>query len=148
MLPFRQVARVIVIDSTGFILLRRYSETRGCQGISFWVPPGGALEPGENHPTVALRELREGTSLEAHLERPLWERRFTLQMQCGPVDQVERYFPARLPLEKPPVLNSSEEACHRLFTVPRIRGYSPYQAPRLAPRTSQMNQGKAFAHAE
>ncbi len=109
MLPIRQVARVIVIDSTGFVLLCRYSETKEGQGISYWVPPGGALEPGEDHPTAALRELREETGLEAHLGRSLWERRFTLQMQCGPVNQVERYFLARLPVGKPPVLNTSEE---------------------------------------
>jgi 8-oxo-dGTP pyrophosphatase MutT (NUDIX family) len=109
MLPFRQVARVIVIDSTGFVLLCRYTETRAGQRHSFWVPPGGALEPGEDHPTAALRELREETGLEAHLGRPLWERRFTLQMRHGPVDQIERYFLARLPAEKPPVLNMSEE---------------------------------------
>jgi 8-oxo-dGTP pyrophosphatase MutT (NUDIX family) len=67
------------------------------------------LEFGEDHQVAALRELREETGLAASLEAELWERRFVLHLEDGPVDQIERYFLVRLALERPDVSNTSTE---------------------------------------
>ena len=122
-LSTRHVARVVVVDASGSVLLCRYAETREACVVSFWVPPGGALEPGENHLSAAARELQEETGLVIHPEHELWERRFTLHMRGGPVDQVERYFLARLSSERPAVMNHSSEDIQdlRWWSLPELR---------------------------
>ncbi len=114
MLPIRHVARVIIIDATDSVLLCRYSEACDGRRVSYWVPPGGALEPGEDHHAAALRELREETGLAEQLGRELWERRFALRMGNGLVDQIERYFLVRLSSGQPTVSNTSDEDIQEL----------------------------------
>ena len=48
----REVARIVVIDAVGNVLLVRYEDEtsmdpEGKSPLSYWVPPGGALEPLE-----------------------------------------------------------------------------------------------------
>jgi len=114
MLPTRHVARVIIVDGAGSVLLCRYSETIDHLVVSYWVPPGGALEAGEDHRAAALRETREETGLAVQLGRQLCERRFILHMRDGDVDQIERYFLARLSSVKPAVANSTGEDIQEL----------------------------------
>ena len=45
----------------------------------------------------------------ASLGTELWERRFVLRLNRGPVDQIERYFLVRLASEQPAVRNTSTE---------------------------------------
>ncbi len=57
----RKTSRVLLIDSTGRTLLfKSLSETTG---ISFWYPPGGGLEDGEDYEDAARREILEETGI-------------------------------------------------------------------------------------
>lgn len=103
--PVRHVARVVVLDACDATLLVRYEDARG----SCWVPPGGALEPGEDHAAAARRELREETGLAASLGPALWSRRIRIPIGGVLVDQIERYFLVRLRVAAPPVANSTGE---------------------------------------
>lgn len=105
----RYVARVVVLDARDATLLVRYEETTAGRRVSYWVPPGGALEPDEDHATAARRELREETGLSVPLGPALWLRRVRLPIGGVLLDQVERYFLVRLPEVAPPVSNTSGE---------------------------------------
>lgn len=108
MLPIREVARLIILDAHESILLVRYdSQTNGS---SYWVPPGGALELGEDHRATAERELLEETGLSADIGAELWERRFDFAMSSETVHQIERYFLVRLTEVAPSAHNSSPES--------------------------------------
>src|SRR5688572_18336990 len=57
----RPTARVLLLDSAGRLLLFRFEP--GNQP-PLWATPGGGLEPGEDFPEGARRELREETGLD------------------------------------------------------------------------------------
>ena len=57
----RKTSRVLLIDATGRTLLfRSLSETTG---ESFWYPPGGGVEGGEDYEEAARREIFEETGI-------------------------------------------------------------------------------------
>jgi ADP-ribose pyrophosphatase YjhB (NUDIX family) len=58
-LPVRLAARVILLDPDDRVLLMRYDDAPP-EGIH-WATPGGGLDPGEEYPAAALRELAEET---------------------------------------------------------------------------------------
>ena len=101
----RHVARTVVLDSAGAVLLLRYDD----QSVSYWVPPGGALRAGESHAVAAQRELEEETGLRADIGPPLWIRRFVMPYERRLVDQEERYFVVRLSDFRPPVANQTPD---------------------------------------
>jgi 8-oxo-dGTP diphosphatase len=108
-LPVRNVARLLILDAAQSVLLVRHRKIDPTAPASFWVPPGGALEPGESHRGAARREMREETGLTADIGKELWRRRFTFKLPQGAVDQRERYFLVRLSATSPPARNSSPE---------------------------------------
>jgi 8-oxo-dGTP diphosphatase len=55
------------------VLLIRHREHES--GRSYWVFPGGGIEPGETDEACVQREMREETSLEVAVERLLFEER-------------------------------------------------------------------------
>ena len=58
-LPVRLAARVILLDPDDRVLLMRYDDAPP-EG-RHWATPGGGLDPGEEYPAAALRELAEET---------------------------------------------------------------------------------------
>jgi predicted amidohydrolase/ADP-ribose pyrophosphatase YjhB (NUDIX family) len=55
--PVREAVRCLVVDHAGRALLFRYADPR-VDG-TWWGPPGGGLDPGEDHLAAVRRELRE-----------------------------------------------------------------------------------------
>jgi predicted amidohydrolase len=55
--PVREAVRCLVVDPGGRTLLVRFADEQS--GATWWTPPGGGLEPGEDHLAAAHRELRE-----------------------------------------------------------------------------------------
>ena len=61
--PRRYVARVVVLDGEGSVLLVRYEDpvpagASVAAPISYWVTPGGALKPGESPGAAAAAGTR------------------------------------------------------------------------------------------
>jgi 8-oxo-dGTP pyrophosphatase MutT (NUDIX family) len=55
--PVREAVRCLVVDDAGRALLVRFADDE--TGATWWTPPGGGLDPGEDHLAAANRELRE-----------------------------------------------------------------------------------------
>jgi TDG/mug DNA glycosylase family protein len=58
-LPERTAVRALLVDDRGRVLLFRYGDDYG----SWWIPPGGGQEPGEDDLETLRRELREECGL-------------------------------------------------------------------------------------
>ncbi|MER8187428.1 NUDIX domain-containing protein [Kitasatospora sp. NPDC094015] len=54
----RRAVRVLLLDGQGRILLLHGLDP-AVPGVSWWITPGGGVEPGENLRQAALRELAE-----------------------------------------------------------------------------------------
>lgn len=60
----RTAVRVIMVDDHGRVLLFHDTDP-GCPGVSWWVTPGGGIDPGETETEAAVRELAEETGYQA-----------------------------------------------------------------------------------
>lgn len=90
-LPLREAARAVILDADERVLLLRYEENDG-----FWATPGGSLEPGEDYPTAALRELGEELgATDVVLSGEIAERRQEHPVGGRRVQQIEKYFLVR-----------------------------------------------------
>jgi len=65
--PKRQRVAVIIIHQQKILLLYRYKN-----GRTYYVIPGGGVEPGETIDQTALREIKEETNLDISLHHKLW----------------------------------------------------------------------------
>jgi len=96
----RWTARVLLLDPDGRVLLFEDSDP-GLPGLpTFWITPGGALDPGESVEQAALRELAEETGLvlnAAQLRGPIAHRTVVHGYRDKIVEQDETYFVAVVP---------------------------------------------------
>jgi len=126
--PVRHVARVVLLDQADHVLLVRYEDSEpmdpsGKGPMEYWVPPGGALDQGEDHRSAAIREVREETGLTVELGPWLWEREHRLQFMGQLISQQERFYLAKLESLAPPVTHQSPEAIreHRWWSLAELQ---------------------------
>lgn len=96
----RPSARLLIVDPQGCVLLLRLAYRDGpIEGASFWLTPGGRLEPGETHEQAALRELWEEVGLRrASLGEPVARRVVIFRQPDGELAEVnEWHFRVDLP---------------------------------------------------
>lgn len=73
----RRAMRVLLVDSNDRILLFRDSDPGLTPVPTFWITPGGGVDPGETDLVAAVREIEEETGLvidETRLVGPLAQR--------------------------------------------------------------------------
>jgi 8-oxo-dGTP pyrophosphatase MutT (NUDIX family) len=94
----RSAARVIIIDDQERILLFRDTDP-GYPQRSWWVTPGGGIDPGETEEQAAVREVAEETGhriTEADLYGPVARRRVQHGYSDQVLDQTEAFFLTRV----------------------------------------------------
>ncbi len=60
----RAAARVLLIDDSGALLLLQGCDPQRPAAGTWWMTPGGGVDPGETSEAAARREVREETGLE------------------------------------------------------------------------------------
>ncbi len=127
-LRVRKVARTIVLNHSGEVLLVRHSDTIAANPLrpellTYWVAPGGGLREGETSEQAAIREFREETGIQLdRLECELCERQVNLIIRDELMDQREFIFLARIVGRPEPVLLTPEENIveHRWWPLAEI----------------------------
>lgn len=102
-LPLRDVARALVFDPAGRLLLIAYESVRPIDPAqpdarTFWFMPGGGLEPGETHEQACRRELSEEIGVaDAEIGPLVATCDGPFHLFRTPRYARERYFRVRLP---------------------------------------------------
>jgi 8-oxo-dGTP pyrophosphatase MutT (NUDIX family) len=69
----RQVARVVLLDGRGHVLLLRGRDPSDATKPPWWEIPGGGIDPGETSGQAAARELHEETGIaDARMGPVVW----------------------------------------------------------------------------
>jgi 8-oxo-dGTP pyrophosphatase MutT (NUDIX family) len=94
----RLAARVVLLDADGRVLLFRGSDPARPQDGTWWITPGGGVEPGESLEQAARRELREetGFALTEPLGPIVFSRIARFSFEGREYEQTEHFFRAEL----------------------------------------------------
>ncbi|MDJ0397200.1 NUDIX hydrolase [Rhodococcus rhodochrous] len=99
----RTSARVVLLDEDGRVLLLRGHDPTVPER-HFWFTIGGAVEPGEDLATAALRELVEETGLRVERDLlcgPMWRRVAVFPFNGEVLHSEELFFAVRVPSFEP-----------------------------------------------
>ena len=92
----RLAARAILVDEIGCVLLL-HGWDPAQPGSSWWLTPGGGLDPQESPREAAIREVFEETGLRLRgLGEPVGTRDIRFSFEGESIHQVETYFAARV----------------------------------------------------
>ena len=95
----RRAVRVIVVGPDDRVLLFEDSDP-GVPGVTWWVTPGGGMDPGESERTTAVREMAEETGYvldEDALVGPLATRYAVHGYSDQVLEQDETFYLVRVP---------------------------------------------------
>jgi 8-oxo-dGTP pyrophosphatase MutT (NUDIX family) len=121
-----------VLDPDDRLLLLK--AVHEADGYTFWVAPGGGLEPGETFEEAAQRELYEETGLNLPIGRWVWTRRHQHVWNGRYSDQYERFFLARTrATDVRPVKQDSHVVAHRWWMLSQLLGSTDDFAPQRLP---------------
>lgn len=90
----RRAARVVLVSAEARVLLLHARDAHS--GRTWWITPGGGVEPGETFEAAASRELFEETGWRAEIGPCRWTRHHRGTFQGRPFEQYERFFVARI----------------------------------------------------
>lgn len=94
----RRAVRVIVVGPDDRVLLFEDSDP-GIEGVTWWVTPGGGMDPGETERTTAVREMAEETGYvltEDELVGPLATRYAVHGYSDQVLEQQETFYLVRV----------------------------------------------------
>lgn len=145
--PVRHAARALVVDDAGRTLLVRFADQEA--GTTWWCPPGGGLDEGEDHHAAVRRELREELGRDG-MELGPWIGRRTHTFRLGErwMTQTERWLlchTAPFGLDTVPVAHLRAEGVHdvRWWTAGELRAAGVVTSPRtLADLLDRVNAGR------
>jgi 8-oxo-dGTP pyrophosphatase MutT (NUDIX family) len=96
----RKTVRVLLIDPADRVLLFEDSDPGLAMRPTFWITPGGGIDPGESVADAAVREVAEETGYQlSHeiLDGPIASRHVVHGYSDKIVEQGEEFYAARVP---------------------------------------------------
>ncbi len=90
-----------VFDPAGRVLLIYFSVMRSDGPFTFWLTPGGEIEPGESPAEAAARELREELALNVPVEGPVYLEHNQFEHEGEMRDNTDHFFRVRCEPEAP-----------------------------------------------